>query len=192
MLMPTSVLQEGIVDVNTPLGWRAIVGTIPIDVIDQALRICVSGPQSFDLAQEQEIDPRFVLASAWQMERLAAARQRAVEGILDDPIQVSGIQFPGLPTYYLVADGMHRTVAARLAGKKRVLARVSGCWECDPTSVKLIDAVPWYLRYGRWEPSRCGKQPDAVIGLLRSLRIQTTESWFFMLRGFVSTMLGDR
>jgi hypothetical protein len=159
MLTENSVLQKGIVDVDSPWGWRATVGTVPVDVLDRTLRICISGSQSFDRAQEfQEIDPRFVLASAWQKGRLAEARQRVIEGILDDPIQVSGIQFPGLPTYYLVTDGMHRTVAARLAEKNRVTAQVSGCWERDPTSAKLIDGVP-----SRWSGN--GEERTAILKL---------------------------
>jgi hypothetical protein len=79
MRAQTAALQDGVVDVKTPGGWNAVVGMVPIDILDRALALCPSDSQSYDPIQE--IDPRFVLACAWQESRLKEARQRAEEGI---------------------------------------------------------------------------------------------------------------
>jgi hypothetical protein len=96
-----------------------------------------------------------------------------MEGIQDDPIDVTGIQFPGLPTYYLVTDGMNRTVAARLAGKPVIRAAVSGCHICDPHSLKLVNHVPWNFSDGEWHEGIWGKESGAVVSLLTFLGVES-------------------
>src|ERR1700746_3341741 len=103
-----SYLQDGISDSIDGSSLRSAAGPIPVEVLERTLKLCIAGHKEFQGIHE--VNPRFVLAHPWSENRLADARKRLTEGIQDDPIDVTGIQFPGLPTYYLVTDGMHRTV----------------------------------------------------------------------------------
>lgn len=77
-----------------------------------------------------------VLNVPWNEGRL----QRAVEGL------AAGVRFPpidvtrvvaGRRVFYQVSDGMHRTEAHRLAGRKTIRAEVSGTMVCPLKSFHL-------------------------------------------------------
>lgn len=132
-MLPTvliSHLQGGISNFAAGAIPKSTAGPVVVDILERALRLSISNHQQS--RGMHELDPKFVLAQAWSKSRLGSACLRLNEGIQADPIDVTGIQFPGLPTYYVVTDGMHRTVAARLAGKLTIRADVQGCHICDP------------------------------------------------------------
>lgn len=72
-----------------------------------------------------------VLAWAWAERRLEECAARLAAGERAPAIRVSRYWLHGL-ALYTVGDGMHRTVAARQAGRKRISAFVA--WEstCRP------------------------------------------------------------
>jgi len=100
------------------------------------------------------IDPNLVLAKAWSPRRLAEARKRLAAGEQAPPIVVVGARLgagrvlvPERPllrfrkvTLYHVDDGMHRTIAAREYGLKKIKARITGYWDTDNfASLKELD-----------------------------------------------------
>jgi hypothetical protein len=175
---------SGVKDIRTSQGWAAVVGGIGLDIVARTLVLCptdrvVSHPSK----SISEVNPRFVLAQAWQLGRLSEACQRRTEGIQDDPIRVSGVGFPGVPIYYQVTDGMHRTVAARLAGDESIRAYVSEIGFVDPRRLGIVNRVPWHFdeRWG-WERSVFGREQAEVVDLLCSLGVECRETWPFWLK----------
>jgi hypothetical protein len=176
--------ENGVKDIRTAQGWTAVVGGVGIDVFGRALVLCPVDRVLRDSSNDiTEVNPRFVLARAWQLGRLSEACRRKAEGIEDDPIRVSGIGFPGIPVYYQVTDGMHRTVAARLAGNESIRAYVSEIRFVDPRKLRIINRVPWHFddRWG-WEPSIFGREEAEVVDLLYSFGVECRETWLFRLK----------
>lgn len=66
-----------------------------------------------------------VLAMAWNDFRLQRAIQRLADGEKAPPIHVSRYWLYG-EAYYILSDGNHRAIAARNAGHKFIMARISG------------------------------------------------------------------
>jgi hypothetical protein len=95
----------------------------------------------------QQIDPKSVIAHAWNPDRLADAQQRLKNGLARSPDIREPVQFEQLPTYYIVGDGMHQTVSARLAGHPLIIARVDekkyGNPQCEQSDSN------WQSRQGR-------------------------------------------
>ncbi len=72
-----------------------------------------------------------VAAYAWHEGRLARCRQHLAAGEKAPPVHLSRYWLHG-QAFYTVSDGMHRTVAAREAGRQRIRAKIGGeCW-CTP------------------------------------------------------------
>lgn len=84
-----------------------------------------------DETEKRRINPRLVLAQAWHPEKLQAAQRQLAVGELIHPIDVTGLRVPGLPELFTATDGMHRTVAARLAGQDEIRATVCGYWRYE-------------------------------------------------------------
>ena len=111
-------------------GIIAKIGPHLVDDFAHAIKFLADGGSLETI--ERDINPRHVLAQAWNINRLEAAIQRAKENVFDGPIRVVGLRLAGLPDLYLVIDGMHRTVAARLAERSFITAEVRGYWFCNP------------------------------------------------------------
>jgi hypothetical protein len=88
-----------------------------------------------ELDQVRWIDPRRVLAQAWNPERLADARRLLEEGRAAPPIVVHGCYFKRDKLYH-PEDGIHRTVVAREAGRK-VKAKIRGYARLKPEAFVL-------------------------------------------------------
>jgi len=72
-----------------------------------------------------------VAAFAWNPGRLERCRRLLAAGEKAPPVHLSRYWLHG-QALYTVSDGMHRTVAAREAGRRRIRARIGGeCW-CAP------------------------------------------------------------
>jgi hypothetical protein len=78
-----------------------------------------------------------VLAQAWNPSRLERCRRLLQEGSKAPAISVVGLRLKRpngkTTTLYAVSDGMHRTTAAREAGRRTIRAVISGWYVCDPT-----------------------------------------------------------
>lgn len=134
-------LQLGVTDIRAEdddTGYWQSVGSIPVGFVDLFLRKTATDQEYGERNSIQDVDPRFVLAKSWKINRLQEAQKRIQESICDDPIRVGGLRLPGLPVYYHVADGMHRTVAARLAGKRQIQALTYQHQECSLDNVRVI------------------------------------------------------
>ena len=80
-----------------------------------------------------------VLAWAWNPGRLERCLQKLAEGEKAPPIHVNRYRLNGA-TWYVVADGRHRTVAAREAGQPRIAAVVGSEVVCRPEQYR-VDAA---------------------------------------------------
>lgn len=150
------------------VGLCAEIGPFTVDDFADAIRFIYNGGSTE--RRICEVDPRFVLAQAWQVNRLEDAQRRISQGVAEHPIQLSGIRFPGLPELYSVTDGMHRTVAARLAGRTTIHAVVDGYWLADPHTVCIRRHTLHYQR-----PEGFERRPITIhkgaIDILRSIGV---------------------
>lgn len=98
------------------VGICSLIGRYPVEQVESWLRIL---PRTTRIDSEENrlemVDPRFVLASPWDLARWEAAQDRVSLKMDVEPCSLGPIQIPGFPVMYLVSDGMHRCAAARLA-----------------------------------------------------------------------------
>jgi hypothetical protein len=100
------------------------------------------------------VDPQRILAEAWHDGRLAEAKRRLAAGEKAPAIRVVGYRWNSDWTIYDPSDGIHRTVAARDAGRK-VKARITGYYRLKPG-----EFVVW--REQVWKRAN-GGAPDYVV-----------------------------
>lgn len=81
-----------------------------------------------------------VAAYAWNEGRLERCRRLLAEGERAPAVHLSRYWLHGL-AFYTVSDGMHRTVAAREAGRQRIRARIGGESWCKPEQHWLLPAA---------------------------------------------------
>lgn len=143
------------------------IGPHLVDDFVCAIKFLADGGSSETI--ERDINPRHVLAQAWNINHLEAAIQRAKENVFDGPIRVVGLRLAGLPDLYLVIDGMHRTVAARLAGRSFITAEVRGYWFCNPACAVIRGRFLYVSDgYGGFQPRQIDKK---VMNILRGLGV---------------------
>ena len=80
--------------------------------------------------------PDFVLAEPWNPGRMAEAERRLAAGEKAPPIRVVGFRLNSRWRFYEPSDGIHRSVAARRAGR-RVKARIEGFYQVLPGRFRL-------------------------------------------------------
>lgn len=119
-------------------GLQAMVGPFRVEVFERVLNISGAGGTVPD-NRTAGIDPRFVLATAWNADRLKNALNLYKSGREAPAIEVVGVRFPGLPVFYHVVDGMHRTVVARMDGRSWIKANIDGYWTCDPSALDISE-----------------------------------------------------
>jgi hypothetical protein len=88
------------------------------------------------------IDPQRVLTEAWNKGRLANAKARLAAGERAPAIKVVGYRWNSDWTIYDPSDGIHRTVAAREAGK-HVKAQITGYYRIRPQQCLLRGDDLW-------------------------------------------------
>ena len=103
----------------------------PVQVLADLLPALVELGDSRDLGHTAAISVDRVVAWAWNEGRLARATRLLAAGEKAPPIRVSRYWLCG-QALYSVADGMHRTTAARQAGRKRITAVIGSEIECHP------------------------------------------------------------
>ncbi len=113
-------------DDQAHVGLFAVIGPFTVTSFDSALQHAWDVDTAGDETEKRRINPRLVLAQAWHPEKLQAAQRQLAVGEPIHPIDVTGLRVPGLPELFTVTDGMHRTVAARLADHDEIRATVCG------------------------------------------------------------------
>ena len=103
----------------------------PAQVLADLLPALIELGDSRDLGYTRAINVDRVVAWAWNEGRLARAARLLAAGEKAPPIRVSRYWIRG-EALYTVADGMHRTIAARQAGRKRITAVIGGEVQCHP------------------------------------------------------------
>jgi hypothetical protein len=88
------------------------------------------------------VDPQRILAEAWHDGRLAEAKRRLAAGEKAPAIRVVGYRWNSDWTIYDPSDGIHRTIAARDAGR-RVKAKITGYNHIRPQQFVLCDFDLW-------------------------------------------------
>ena len=88
------------------------------------------------------LDPGKVLAKAWNPQRLERCRRRLAAGEAAPAVHVVGYRI-GRTVVYGVSDGMHRTTAAREAGR-RIKARIGGHYLIRPE--RYLVTLGWLWR----------------------------------------------
>jgi hypothetical protein len=111
------------------------------------------------------IDPWRILARPWNPYRLTRARTMLANGDVAPSIDVIGFRIGGEAAIYECDDGIHRTIAARDAGRK-VKARIKGYYQLRPQAFMLYKEHLW-----RPHPSQpgCWCQVVAVSADMRPL-----------------------
>ena len=103
----------------------------PAQVLAAVLPHLIELEDSRDVGHTAAISVDRVVAWAWNEGRLARATRLLAAGEKAPPIRVSRYWLHG-EALYSVGDGMHRTTAARQAGRKRITAVISGEVQCHP------------------------------------------------------------
>jgi hypothetical protein len=109
-------------------------------VIARVLRLIAASWQ--DAKFTRWVDPQRILAEAWHAGRLADAKARLSAGERAPAISVVGYRWDSDWTIYEPSDGIHRTVAARDAGK-RVKAKITGYHYVRPAQFLVCDDDLW-------------------------------------------------
>jgi len=126
---------------------RATLLGLPAEVLARLLPALIELGESRDLGHTAAIAVDRVAAWAWNPGRLARAERLLAAGHQAPPITVSRYWLHG-EALYTVADGMHRTVAARQAGRQRIRAKITSEIECHPEHF-VIDGASGRLWRGQ-------------------------------------------
>jgi len=108
----------------------------PAQVLADILPALSELDDSIDVGHTRAISVDRVVAWAWNPGRLARAARLLAAGEKAPPIHVSRHWLCG-EALYTVADGMHRTMAARQAGRQRITAVIGGEVQCHPERYML-------------------------------------------------------
>jgi hypothetical protein len=120
----------------------------------------------------RRIDPRRVLAEAWNADRLARCRELLAAGEQAPAISVVGFRINRRGTLYDVSDGNHRTIAAREAGRT-IRARISGYYAIVPAAHVLWRDHLWRRDGGRWRLADLEPLPEDQRAILIALGVKT-------------------
>jgi hypothetical protein len=119
----------------------------------------------------RRIDPRRVLAEAWNADRLARCRELLAAGEQAPAISVVGFRIGGRGLLYDASDGMHRTIAAREAGRT-IRARISGYYAIVPAAHVLWRDHLWRRDGGRWRMADFEPVPEDLQAILMALGVK--------------------
>jgi hypothetical protein len=115
-----------------------LVAEHPQPALSAALTAIARGDDWIDADVVRWGNPQHVLATAWNAGRLARARLLLANGEAAPPIVVIGYRLGSDPALYSPEDGIHRTMAAREAGRK-VKARIKGYYHLAPRAFVLAN-----------------------------------------------------
>jgi len=148
------------------------VGVNKNDWLDSMLTLlCLIGDttKQLDVLERQESLPiSRVLAKAWNDARLQEARQSVNDRMAVPPITVFGYRIQG-ETWYIPSDGNHRTVAAAEAGRRKIIAQVTGAVDCDMSRYVVKNGGLWIKDGGQLTRLSRDKLSQKVIDLALKL-----------------------
>lgn len=137
---------------TTLLGLRA-------EVLADLLPLLTVMGDGRELGHYAAVSVNRVLAQAWNDDRLTECRLLLAAGEKAPAVHLSRYWLHG-QAFYVVCDGMHRTTAAREAGRQRIWARIDSESWCKPEQHWLEVAT------GRlWQEVQPGGQ---VLSLVRN------------------------
>ena len=114
----------------------------PTELADAVVcRLSASGDWT-DAGITRWLDPRRILARPWSPFRLARASCMLANGDVAPPIKVVGYRIGNGTAIYDCEDGIHRTAAARAAGRK-VKALIKGYYQLRPQALVLYKGSLW-------------------------------------------------
>lgn len=117
--------------------------------LDRCLSL-LNGPY-VEIDKVRAVPVSHVLAEPWSQQRLKRALSLLSEGQKAPPIFVTGFRLLNGPVLYSVGDGLHRTCAARMVGKRTVRALVGCIHAVDPSGYRLYQGRVWCVRGSRLE-----------------------------------------
>lgn len=106
-----------------------------------------------------------VLYQPRDVKRLINCVDLLVQEYTAPPIAVSEYELDG-QRYYVVSDGMHRSAAAALLGRRTIRAEVGGSIKCRPQDMVLIQDVVYRVENGQL--ARNGRIPDDAVADARA------------------------
>lgn len=177
-----SALSDGVRDFAVPqtpsgrhgsahVGIRSFVGPIHVDFLAEALAM-ISTPTELEFP-EVSVNPSYILAQAWRSDRLHTSRWKLHLDEKAPRVELNEIRYDGLPTYYSVLDGNHRTTAARLVGKQSIEAILHRKLRCEPHAFMIEDAV--LIPMTEQEPLETAhRMGRSMVDLLEALGVQVT------------------
>jgi hypothetical protein len=110
-------------------GVQSVIGPFMVDRFVAALSCLVVSKAT--VFERDVAELRFVLAQPWRLQRMARCISQRSDGP-PPPIDVNRISFPGLPDFYEVLNGCHRSFAARRFGDTTINVLVHSHYTCDP------------------------------------------------------------
>lgn len=106
-----------------------------------------------DSQHKQRIPVRQILAEPWHQRRLADCREKLQQNKKPPLVQAFGYELASR-LWYILQDGIHRTVAAREARKRTIASICRGYSKCSPEYFRLyrsVEADRWsLLRIEEW------------------------------------------
>ncbi len=154
----------------------SILQTYRPKVVERALTLLSSVDDWTTAKVTRWIDPAYVLAEPWSPPRLTDCRELLAAGDDAPAIDVVSYQLGKNAVLYGVTDGMHRTTAAREAGRQ-VRAKIEGYWRVEPARYVLWHKSLWKREADHLEQSPWHESKD-VIAVLIALGVpQVRWSW---------------
>jgi len=160
-----------------PVTLVHLATSYPPELVDAVVcRLCTFDDGGWvDAGITRWLDPRRILARPWNPFRLDRARRQLANGDVAPPIDVVGYRLGDGTAIYDCEDGIHRTAAAREAGRK-VKALIKGYYQLRPQALVLYRGFLW-----RPHPSQpeCWQQVADVsadmLPLLHALGVKERE-----------------
>jgi hypothetical protein len=119
-------------------GVLTVMGSFQVDRIIAGLRAVTVETQTTGALTPETITTRFALAQPYRLDRLRSAVTVQRSDAAFEPIRVAKINHPDLEEVVVVLGGVHRTYAARQAGRETLPAIVEEVWTVDPTAFSII------------------------------------------------------
>lgn len=168
--LPALSITSGSSDVDSghaATGWLSTIGPFPAQTFSAALDALVVREKGRMV--KGEANPAFILSQPWRIDRMD--RALSFDATREPPqIDVKLLAFPGLPDFYRVVDGSHRSFAARRNCRKSIRVLLHQQCLCDPTMFRLENNA--LVRKDTGDPLRIEHDPD-IIRIWQCLGVET-------------------
>lgn len=168
--LPGLSISSGPSDVDAghaATGWLSTVGPFSATAFAGALDALIVDDNGE--MTHAKADPRFILSQPWRRDR--TERSLSFEASSEPPeLDVELLAFPGLPNFYRVIDGMHRSFAARRNGRHSLDVLLHRHSVCDPSVFKIQEHALY--RKGADRPLRTAHDPE-ILRIWQCLGVET-------------------